>query len=74
MEYEAEKAMPLNAREAMRGSPSPRKVLDIIPTQARVRERRLRDSVVLRVDAVVLVAIIGVCRITMLVRCGKYVK
>jgi hypothetical protein len=36
--------MPLNAREAMRGSPSPWKVLAMMPKQARERERRPSDS------------------------------
>ena len=37
--------MPLNAREAMRGSPSPWNVFAIMPKQARVRDRRLAVSV-----------------------------
>ena len=37
--------MPLKAREAMRGSPSPRKVFAMMPNDARVRDKRLRLSV-----------------------------
>lgn len=72
IEYEAANAMPLNARDAIRGSPSPRKVLEIMPTQASVRERRLRDSVKESADAGVEV-LIGLCRITITV-IGKYVN
>lgn len=44
MAYVAEKAMPLNASDAMRGSPSPRKVLAMMPTEARKTESRLSVS------------------------------
>ena len=37
--------MPLKASDAMRGSPSPWKVLAIMPRQARDRDRRLKVSV-----------------------------
>ena len=37
--------MPLKARDAMRGSPSPWKVLAIMPKHARDRDRRLEVSV-----------------------------
>lgn len=42
---EAENAIPLNARDAMRGSPSPWKVFAITPMQARDKERRDHVSV-----------------------------
>ena len=37
--------MPLKASDAIRGSPSPWKVLAIMPRQARDRDRRLKVSV-----------------------------
>lgn len=43
--YDDEKAIPLNARDAMSGSPSPWNVLAIMPRQAIVRDRRLSVSV-----------------------------
>ncbi len=51
MPYVAEKAIPLNAREAMSGSPSPRKVFEIMPSAAIVKERRLYVSVADSEDA-----------------------
>jgi hypothetical protein len=45
MAYDAVKAIPLNAREAMRGSPSPRKVFAMMPNDANARDKRLRLSV-----------------------------
>jgi len=57
--------MPPNAREAMRGSPSPWKVFAIIAKQARERDRRLRLSVKERAeeveDDIVVVAIERPC-------------
>lgn len=52
IEYEAANAIPLNAKDAMRGSPSPRNVFEIMPMQASVRERRLTDSVKESADTV----------------------
>lgn len=66
IEYEAANAIPLNAKEAMSGSPSPRKVFEMMPMQARDNERRLRVSV--KESADVEEVVIGVWRITMLVR------
>lgn len=43
--YDAEKAIPLSASEAMRGSPSPWKVLAIIPKHASERDASVRFSV-----------------------------
>ena len=57
--------MPLNAKEAMRGSPSPWNVLAMMPTDARKRESRLRVSVKERLASVEV--LIGVCRTTMVV-------
>jgi hypothetical protein len=45
MEYVAANAMPLKARDAMRGSPSPWKVFAMIPQHARNSDRRLNVSV-----------------------------
>lgn len=45
--------MPLKARDAMSGSPSPWKVLAIMPRQATVRDRRLSVSVKDRVALIV---------------------
>ena len=45
-----ENAMPLNAKEAIRGSPSPWKVFTIMPTQAAESVRRLHASTLLRVE------------------------
>jgi len=52
IEYDAANATPLNAREAMRGSPSPRKVFAIMPKDASVRDNRLRISVKERLEGV----------------------
>lgn len=41
-------AMPLNANDAIRGSPSPWKVLAMMPTHAAERARRLNVSALLR--------------------------
>jgi len=48
--------MKLNAREAMRGSPSSWKVLAIIAKLARVIERRVMVSVDEREDSIVVVS------------------
>lgn len=56
--YANEKAMPLKAREAIRGSPSPWKVFAMMPMQAREREERERTSVLLSV-VVVVVMVVG---------------
>ena len=45
-----ENAMPLNANEAIRGSPSPWKVLTTMPKQAAERARRLHASAVVRAE------------------------
>lgn len=45
MAYDAEKAMPLSAREAIRGSPSPWKVFVITPRHARQSVESVRFSV-----------------------------
>lgn len=50
MEYELAKAIPLNAREATRGAPSPRNVFVIIVKHARESARRLVVSVKERED------------------------
>jgi len=50
MAYDAAYAIPLNAREAMRGSPSPRKVFAMMANDARARARRLSVSVKDRAD------------------------
>lgn len=52
MAYDAAYAIPLNAREAMRGSPSPRKVFAMMPNDARARDMRLSVSVKDRADGV----------------------
>lgn len=49
------KAMPLNANDAIRGSPSPWKVLAMMPTHAAERARRLNVSALLRLALMVLV-------------------
>lgn len=46
-------ARPLSANEAIRGSPSPRNVLNIIPTQATESVKRLHAS---SADSVVVIA------------------
>ncbi len=43
-------AMPLNAMEAIRGSPSPCKVLAMMPTQAAETARRVHDSTPVNFD------------------------
>jgi hypothetical protein len=65
MAYVAANAIPLSAREAMRGSPSPRKVLAMMPNDARKRDRRLRVSVKERAEGVD--AFIGESRTTIAV-------
>ena len=45
--------MPLRARDAIRGSPSPWKVFAMMPTQVREREERDRTSVPLSVVIIV---------------------
>ncbi len=50
--------MPLRARDAMRGSPSPRKVLAIMEMEAREREIRLRASGEERAEGVLLVVVV----------------
>ncbi len=67
MEYEPANAMPLKAREAMRGSPSPWKVFARMPQQARKRAVRERVSVEERVEAVE--DVIGVFRTTIIGKC-----
>ena len=47
--YVKENAIPLNANDAMRGSPSPWKVLAMIPIQAAVMAERLSVSELLKV-------------------------
>ena len=44
-------AMPLNAKEAIRGSPSPWKVLAMMPKQAAVRPKSVHDSNFVSVEA-----------------------
>jgi len=65
IEYVAEKAIPLKARDAMRGSPSPRKVLAIIPSDARNKDSKVIVSVKESEEAVEVV--IGVYRTTEIV-------
>jgi hypothetical protein len=65
MEYDAANAMPLNAREAMRGSPSPRKVFAIMPNDASARDSRLRVSAKERAEEVAV--LIGEFRTTITV-------
>jgi hypothetical protein len=65
IEYVAEKAIPLNARDAMRGSPSPRKVFAMIPRDARNKDSKVIVSVKDSEEAVEVV--IGVYRITRIV-------
>ena len=60
MAYAAAKAIPLNASDAMRGSPSPWKVFAIIPKQARPKDSRLRVSVEERWEGIDIV--FGSCR------------
>ena len=48
--------MPLNASDAMRGSPSPWKVLAMIPKQARESERRLIVSVEERAEFILVLS------------------
>ena len=47
--YVKENAIPLNANDAMRGSPSPWKVLAMMPIQAAEMTERLRVSELLNV-------------------------
>jgi hypothetical protein len=65
IEYVAEKAIPLKARDAMRGSPSPRKVFAIIPRDARNTDSKVIVSVKESEETVE--AVIGVYRITRIV-------
>ena len=55
-----EYAMPLNANEAIRGSPSPWKVFTMMPTQAAESVRRLHASTLLRVEFMVFYDVIMV--------------
>ena len=55
--------MPLNAREAMRGSPSPWKVFAMMAKHAREKDRRLKVSVEERVaDIIVVGSLLYACR------------
>jgi hypothetical protein len=53
--YDAEKAIPLSANEAMRGSPSPWKVFAIIPRQANESDVRVKFSVKESTEEVIVV-------------------
>ena len=55
-----ENAMPLNAREAIRGSPSPWKVFTMMPTQAAESVRRLHASTLLRAEFMIIYVVIMV--------------
>jgi len=58
IEYVAEKAMPLKARDAMRGSPSPWNVFAIIPRDARNKDSKVIVSVKESEEAVEVVIVV----------------